>query len=122
MTRLTRGRLTNADLLAVLTCGGLATFLALFFRGYGLRLAVPVMFVLVIITVAQLFNRLATILIAAGACLIFALVLFEPYGTLLVENAADRLALIGFAVCALAAILCSPKPARQKATRPWARK
>ena len=116
MSRLTFGRLTAADSLAILACAALATLLSLFFRGYGLRLAVPVMFLLVVITVAQLVNRLATVLIAGCACLIFALVLFEPYGSLAIQDAADRMALLGFAFCAVAAIVLSPRTARQNAT------
>jgi K+-sensing histidine kinase KdpD len=115
MSRLTLGRLTTADSLAILACATLATLLSVFFRGYGLRVAVPVMFLLVVIAVAQLVNRLATVLIAGCACLIFALVLFEPYGSLAIQNAADRMALLGFALCAVAAIVLSPRAARQNA-------
>src|SRR3974390_497386 len=110
MTRFTRGHLTLADSLAILACAAVATGLSLFLRGYGLRLAVPVMFLLVIITVAQLLNRLASVLIASAACLIFALVLVEPYGSLAVRNASDRLALSGFALCAFAAVLFPQAP------------
>jgi K+-sensing histidine kinase KdpD len=113
MSRWTRGRLSSADSLVILVCAGLATGLSLFFRGYGLRLAVPVMFLLVVIAVAQLCNRLATTLIATAACLIFALVLFEPYGSLAVRDAGDRLALTGFALAALGAVCLSPRPVRQ---------
>lgn len=122
MTRLTRSRFTTFDLLAVLACAGLAAFLSLFFRGYGLRLAVPVMFLLVIITIAQLFHRLATVLVAIAACLIFALVLFEPYGSLAVRDASDRLVLTGFALCAFAAVFFSPKTAHPKPAQIWLRK
>jgi K+-sensing histidine kinase KdpD len=117
MSRWTRGHLTSADSLAILVCAALATGLSLFFRGYGLRLAVPVMFLLVVIAVAQLCNRLATTLIATAAGLIFALVLFEPYGSLAVRDVGDRLALTGFAAAAFAAVCMSPRPARQPAAQ-----
>lgn len=122
MSREIHRHLKPSDWLAILACAALATILSLFFRGYELRFAVPVMFLLVIITLAQLLNRLATILIAGLACMIFALVLFEPYGSLAIQNAADRLALSVFALSAFAAISLSPQPVRQKVPRTWLRK
>jgi K+-sensing histidine kinase KdpD len=122
MRKFTFAYLDVAGWLAVLACAALALALSLFFRGYGLRSAVPVMFLLVIITVAHLFNRLAGLVVATIACLVFASVLFEPYGSLAIYDATDRLVLSCFVLAALAVVFLSPKSNGNKLARAWLRR
>jgi K+-sensing histidine kinase KdpD len=97
-------------LLVIVLCGGLALGLSVFFRNGAMKPAAPAIFVLVIISVAHFCGRFASLLVGIVGCLVFAAFLFEPYGSLAVYNAADRLVLLWFALCAIAAVCLSTKP------------
>jgi hypothetical protein len=59
------------------------------------------------------------LLVAIIAGFIFAAFLFEPYGSLAIRSATDRLELFGFAILALAVIRFSPpSPHRPKSGTP----
>jgi K+-sensing histidine kinase KdpD len=110
MPTLVRTRSRSKPLLVVVLCGGLALALSLLFRGGPVKPAVPAIFFLVIISVAHLWGRLASLLAAIVGGLIFAGFLFEPYGSPAVYNAADRVVLLWFALGAVVAVCLSTKP------------
>jgi len=85
-------------------CSALALALSLFFRDAAAKRAVPALFLLALVAVAYLFGRLASLLAAIAAVLIFAVFLFEPYGSLAVDKATDRVELLCFAAFALVMI------------------
>ena len=85
-------------------CTALALALSLFFRDAAVKRAVPAIFLLALVAVAYLFGRLASLLAAIAAVLIFAVFLFEPYGSLTVDKAWDRVELLCFAAFALVMI------------------
>ena len=91
-------------------CSALALALSLFFRGAAAKRAVPAIFLLALVAVAYLFGRLASLLAAIAAVLIFAVFLFEPYGSLAVDKATDRVELRCFAAFALVMIYFLRKP------------
>jgi K+-sensing histidine kinase KdpD len=110
MSTLVRTGSRSRLLLAVALCGGLALGLSLFFRDSAVKPAVPAIFVLVIISVAHFWGRLASLLVAVVGGFVFAAFLFEPYGSLAVTDAADRLVLFWFVVCAIVAVRLSTRP------------
>ena len=91
-------------------CSALALALSLFFRDAAAKRVVPAIFLLALVAVAYLFGRLASLLAAIAAVLIFAVFLFEPYGSLAVDKATDRVELLCFAVFALVMICFPRKP------------
>jgi K+-sensing histidine kinase KdpD len=110
MSTLVWTRARSKSLLVIVLCGGLALSLSLFFRDTGVKPAIPAIFVLAIISVAHFCSRLASLLVAILGSLVFAAFLFEPYGSFAVSNAADRLVLFWFAICAIVAVCLSTKP------------
>ena len=91
-------------------CSALALALSLFFRDAAAKRVVPAIFLLPLVAVAYLFGRLASLLAAIAAVLIFAVFLFEPYGSLAVDKATDRVELLCFAAFALVMIYFLRKP------------
>jgi K+-sensing histidine kinase KdpD len=110
MPTLARTRSRSKPLLVIVLCGGLALGLSLFFHDGAVKPAVPAIFVLVIICVAHFCGRLVSLLVAIVGGLVFAVFLFEPYGSPAVYDAADRLVLFWFAFCAVVAVCLSTKP------------
>jgi len=94
--------------LSVVLAGALALALAILLRDYPMKRAVPAIFVLFLVLIAQLVGRLASLLVACLAGLIFAVYLFEPYGDLRVASATDRIVLSCFALVAVVLAYLSP--------------
>lgn len=103
-------RSKSGFVLVILLCGALALVLSLFFRDGTLKPTVPAIFLLVIISVAHFCGRLASLVVAIVGGLVFAAVLFKPYGSIAVYDVADRVVLLLFAVCAIAAVCLSRTP------------
>ena len=102
---------SNLEWLSIsIPCSALALALSLFFRDAAAKRAVPAIFLLALVAVAYLFGRLASLLAAIAAVLIFAVFLFEPYGSLAVDKATDRVELLCFAAFALVMIDFPRKP------------
>lgn len=93
---------TSKSALLILLSIGLALVLSFAFREGSVRPAAPAIFLLVIISVAHFSGRLASLLVAAVGGLIFAAFLFEPFGSFAVYSAADRIALLSFALASIA--------------------
>jgi len=93
--------------LVILLCGGLALALSFSFREGSVRPAALAIFLLLIISVGHFWGRLASLLVALSGGLVFAAFLFEPYGSLAVCNAADRIALLSFLLSAVAVVCLS---------------
>ena len=74
----------SESVLVVLLCGGLALALSFLFRGGSVKPAAPAIFLLIIISVAHFWDRLAGLFVAVVGGLVFAAFLFEPYGSLAV--------------------------------------
>ena len=109
MSALVQTRSRLKPLLVIVLCGGLALGLSLSFRDGAVKPAVPAIFVLVIVSVAHFCGRLVSLLVAIVGGLVFAAFLFEPYGSLAVNNTADRLVLFWFVLCAVIAV-CLSRP------------
>ena len=107
-------RSKSESLLVILLCSGLALALSFFFRGGSVKPAAPAIFLLIIISVAHFWGRLAGLFVAVLGGLVFAAFLFEPYGSLAVGDAADRIVLLAFVLSAIAAACLS----RNSDTRP----
>ena len=102
-----RTRSKSESLLVILVCSGLALALSFYFRESSVKPAAPAVFLLLIISVAHVWGRLAGLLVALVGGLVFAAFLFEPYGSFAVRNAADRIVLLLFALSAIAAVCLS---------------
>ena len=74
----------------------------------------PAIFVVVLVLIAQLAGRMASLLTALVGGLIFAVHLFEPYGNLAVRSAADRMILYCFALVALVLAYLFPQAKRNQ--------
>jgi hypothetical protein len=81
-------------------CAGIAGYLCLLLADVSARWVGPLLFLLAVIPIAHLWGTKTGILGAALAGLIFAVFLFPPIGSLAVQNAADRIILISFQLCA----------------------
>jgi K+-sensing histidine kinase KdpD len=78
-------------------------------RGDPIGYAVPLMFLLVVIPIAQLWGALSGILAAIIAGMAFAVILFPPFGSVAVQGTMDRITLVAFELAAVgAAYLSSP--------------
>ena len=109
-----RTRSKTEALLVILVCGGLALALSFYFRESSVKPAAPAVFLLLIISVAHLWGRLASLFVALVGGLVFAAFLFEPHGSFVVRNTADRIVLLLFALSAIAVACLS----RGSDTRP----
>jgi len=82
--------------------------MSVLYRDYAVKAAVPLIFLIVLIPVAQLSGRMASLAVATIAGFIFAACLFEPYGSLAIRSTADRIELLVFGAAALGVIHFSP--------------
>ena len=97
----------SVSLLIILFCCVLAFVLSFFLRETSVKPAAPAIFLLAVISVAHFSGRLASLLVAMVGGLSFAAFLFEPYGSLAVYSAADRIVLLMFAVAAVGVVCLS---------------
>jgi hypothetical protein len=74
------------------------------------KAAVPVAFLLALAVVALIAGRKPSFVVAIVAGFIFAVYLFEPYGSLAIRSAVDRLELLVFALAATGVVYFSPGP------------
>lgn len=88
-------------LVAIALCAGIAGYLCLLLTDVSARWIGPLLFLLAVIPIAHFWGTKTGILGAALAGLIFAVFLFPPIGSLAVQNAADRIILISFQLCAI---------------------
>ena len=102
-----RTRSKSESLLVILVCGGLALPLSFYFRESSIRPAAPAIFLLIIISAAHVWGRLTGLFVAVVGGLVFAAFLFEPYRSLAVCSAADRIVLLLFSLCAIAVVCLS---------------
>jgi K+-sensing histidine kinase KdpD len=82
--------------------------MSVLYRDFAVKAAVPLIFLIVLIPVAQLSGRMASLAVATIAGFIFAACLFKPYGSLAIRSTADRIELLVFGVAALGVIHFSP--------------
>lgn len=90
-------------LLGAAISAGIAALLAFLVRGSNRSVIVPIVFIIVIILCARSFGVLAGILGSIAGASLFALFLFEPYGSFRVNDhhSLSNLALLLFAGIAL---------------------
>jgi K+-sensing histidine kinase KdpD len=100
------------SLVAIAVCGSLACLLSFLLRGSPIGYVVPLMFLLVVIPIAHVWGTLSGILAAIIAGLVFALMLFPPFGSLRVHDPVDRITLIVFELAALGVAYLSSPTAR----------
>jgi K+-sensing histidine kinase KdpD len=98
---------------------GIAALLAFLVRGSNRSVIVPIVFIIVIILCARSFGLLAGVLGSIIGASLFALFLFEPYGSFRVNDrqALSNLALLLFAGIALS-YANSERGDRKPAARP----
>ena len=61
-------------------------------RGHAVEGAVPVTFLLALVPVTFIAGRMSSLVVAMVASFIFAVCLFEPYGSLAIRSAMDQVA------------------------------
>jgi K+-sensing histidine kinase KdpD len=88
--------------------GGLALGLCLYFRSFNGKPIVTTLLLLVIIFIAHVFGRLSALLTAIVCGLVFAVVLFPPYGSIAIREIEDRLLLLLFEALAVGGTYLSP--------------
>jgi len=86
----------------------LAFAMSLLCRNLAVKPAVPVAFLLALVPAFLIAGRLASLLAAAIAIVIFAVYLFEPYGSLVIRSGVDRIELFFFALAALGLVRFCP--------------
>ena len=102
-------RLLGSNFLLVTAFGaGMAILLSLLCRNNGLKPAVPVVFLFALIPSTYVSGRVASLAVATVAGFVFAVCLFEPYGSLALRYGVDRAELLCFALAAIGIILFSP--------------
>jgi K+-sensing histidine kinase KdpD len=104
--------LNPTSLLTTVLCGGLALGMSMLCRGHAVGGAVPVIFLLALVPVTVIAGRMASLLAAIVASFIFAVFLFEPYGSLAIRSAVDRLELLCFGLAAIGMLYFSPSTRR----------
>ena len=92
----------------VAVCGGVAFSLSLVCRDHAIKAAVPVVFLLALVPAAHVSGRTGSLVVAIVASLIFAVYLFEPYGSLAIRSAADQTELFCFVLAAIGVVRFSP--------------
>jgi K+-sensing histidine kinase KdpD len=88
VTSLLKANVTS--LIGVVVCAWAAAMLSFFFRGFSSRYLIPLMFLVVILLVAMRCGVLAGVLGSVIGALIFAFYLYQPIGSVAVENKAAR--------------------------------
>ena len=84
--------------------------MSVLFRDFAAKAAVPVTFLLSLVPVALIAGRMASLVAAIVASFIFALYLFEPYGSLAIHSTVDQIELLCFGVASVGVALFSPNP------------
>ncbi len=105
-----RRLISPISLLVTVLCAVVAFGMSVLYRDYAVKAAVPLIFLIALIPVAHLSGRLASLVVAINAGFIFAACLFEPYGSLAIRSAADRVEMLVFGVAALGVVHFSPMP------------
>ncbi len=105
-----RRLISPTSLLVTMLCAVVAFGMSVLYRDYAVKAAVPLIFLIGLIPVVHLSGRMASLVVAIIAGFIFAACLFEPYGSLAIRGAADRIEMLVFAVAALGVIHFSPIP------------
>lgn len=103
-----RKLLSPGFLLVTVLCSGVAFAMCMLCRDNAVKAAVPVTFLLALVPVAYLVGRMASLFVAIVAGFIFAVCLFEPYGSLAIRSAVDRMELLCFGVAAIVVVHFSP--------------
>jgi K+-sensing histidine kinase KdpD len=105
--RLGNLRFLLKHLFGIALSAGLAALLCFLVGDIRSRWAVPVLFLLALIPIAELLGKTAGIFGSAAASFVFAVLLFPPLGSPAVQDVTDRVALISFQVIAIGvALLC----------------
>lgn len=105
-----RRLVSPASLLVTVLCAAVAFGMSVLYRDYAVKAAVPLIFLIALVPVVHLCGRMASLVVAIIAGFIFAACLFEPYGSLAIRGAADRIEMLVFGVAALGVIHFSPIP------------
>jgi K+-sensing histidine kinase KdpD len=100
------------SLLTTALSAAIAFAMCLLCRDHAVKAAVPVTFLLALIPAVLIGGRMASLAVAILSSFIFAVWLFEPYGSLAVHDAVDQLELVCFGVAAIGVVHFSPGPDR----------
>lgn len=102
-------KFNRRSLVGVAVYAGLASLFSYFLRDDQIRSAIPWLFLLPVIPVTHLCGRLAALLGTTLSTVIFAVFLFPPFGSPVVQDATDLITLVSFQIGAIVvAFLCSP--------------
>ena len=105
-----RSLLSPKFLIVTVLYVGVAFIMSMLCRDSAVKAALPVIFLLALVPVVLIFGRMASLVVAIVASFIFATFLFEPYGTLAISSAVDRIELLCFGLAAMAIVHFSPQP------------
>lgn len=103
-----RSLFTPTSLLTTVVCAAVAFVMSVLFRNYAAKAAVPLIFLLTLVPVALISGRIVSLFVATVASFIFAVYLSEPYGSLAIHNAVDRIDLLCFGLASIGVALFSP--------------
>ncbi len=95
--------------LGIAACAGVAVLLSMFLGDKtDARLAAPAICLQVVIAATLYWGRMAGLIGAVAATVIFELVLFPPFGSFAVHDPTERAVLIFFQLVAIGVVLLSP--------------
>lgn len=107
------GLLNLRSLAGICLSAAVAALMSVFLRGSPLGAALPFMFLLVVIPIAHVWGMVPGMLSGGAAGVVFAIILFPPFGSLSVQSGADQLNLVLYGIAALGvAFLSSPRRTR----------
>jgi hypothetical protein len=107
-----RALLSPTSPLTTVLCAGVALVMSMLSRDHAVKAAVPVTFLLALVPAAHIAGRKTSLVVAIVASFMFATCLFEPYGSLAIRSAVDRLELLCFGLAAIGMVYFSPIPRR----------
>ena len=113
-----RRLVSPTSLLVTVLCTVVAFGMSVLYRDYAVKAAVPLIFLIALVPVVHLSGPMASVLVVIMEGFIFAACLFEPYGSLAIRGAADRIEMLVFGVAALGVIHFSPKVGESRAFEP----
>jgi K+-sensing histidine kinase KdpD len=96
--------------LGIAACAGAAVLLSMFLgSSTDARLAAPAICLQVVIAATLYWGRMAGLIGAVAATVIFQLLLFPPLGSLTIHDPTERTVLIFFQLVAIGVVLMSPR-------------
>lgn len=115
-------RTTLKSCLGIAACAGVAALLSMSLgESTDARLAAPAICLQVVIAATLYWGRMAGLIGAVAATVIFDVLLFPPLGSFTVSDPTERTVLIFFQLAAVGVVLMSPRSSAGSPLRTWPR-